>query len=199
MKRLVTLFAATLAIALSVLPAAAQSETVVAGAGEGIFPSGAVLYGVPLNGLQFAKGITIGASGSATGQFPALLLGTSLLGQPQNINVQGKAGSGPVKADWRATFGGGGTAERAARPISGRADAPSRTLRSEERVELADEGRWVVQDEVVVGPADLNECRRRDRGLHPLGQVAREDRAQLSAHDQRGRHDPPEQIGRAHV
>src|SRR3989442_965688 len=98
MKRLVTLFAATLAIALSVLPAAAQSETVVAGAGEGIFPSGAVLYGVPLNGLQFAKGITIDASGSATGQFQTLLLGTSLLGQPQNINVEGKASSGTVTA-----------------------------------------------------------------------------------------------------
>src|SRR5206468_4779273 len=31
------------------------------------------------------------------------------------------------------------------------------------------------------------------RRLHPLGQVPREDRAQLPAHDQRGRHDPPEQ------
>ena len=111
MKRLVTLFAATLAIALSVLPAAAQSETVVAGAGEGIFPSGAVLYGVPLNGLQFAKGITIDASGSATGQFQTLLLGTSLLGQPQNINVECKASSGTVNADGSATFGGVGTVD----------------------------------------------------------------------------------------
>src|SRR2546426_10159556 len=94
MKRLVTLFAATLAIALSVLPAAAQSETVVAGAGGGVFPSGAVLYGVPLNGLQFAKGITIGASGSATGQIQTPLPRTPPPWPPPSLNAGGEAGRG---------------------------------------------------------------------------------------------------------
>src|SRR5207249_2404720 len=61
-------------------PAPAQRETVATGAGEGIFPSGAALNGIPLNGLQFGKGVDIPGDGSATGDFHALLLGTSLLG-----------------------------------------------------------------------------------------------------------------------
>src|SRR3989475_5603650 len=68
-------------------PAPAQRETVATGAGEGIFPSGASLNGIPLNGLQFGKGVDIPGDGSATGDFQALLLGTSLLGQPQKINI----------------------------------------------------------------------------------------------------------------
>jgi hypothetical protein len=106
MKRLITLCAATLVIAWSTLPAVAQTETIVVGAGEGAFPGGAALFGIPLSGLEFAKGVTIDGSGAATGQFQTLLLGTSLLGQPRNITVEGEASSGTVNADGSATFGG---------------------------------------------------------------------------------------------
>src|SRR5438094_986267 len=87
-------------------PAPAQRETVATGAGEGIFPSGAALNGIPLNGLQFGKGVDIPGDGSATGDFHALLLGTSLLGQPQKINIVGKASSGSVNPDGSAIFAG---------------------------------------------------------------------------------------------
>jgi len=87
-------------------PAPAQRETVATGAGEGIFPSGASLNGIPLNGLQFGKGVDIPGDGSATGDFQALLLGTSLLGQPQKINIVGKASSGSVDPDGSAIFAG---------------------------------------------------------------------------------------------
>ena len=87
-------------------PAPAQRETVATGAGEGIFPSGAALNGILLNGLQFGKGVDIPGDSSATGDLQALLLGTSLLGQPQNINVVGRASSGLVNPDGTATFSG---------------------------------------------------------------------------------------------
>src|SRR5438046_1275296 len=48
-------------------PAPAQRGTVATGAGEGIFPSGAALNGILLNGLQFGKGVDIPGDGSATG------------------------------------------------------------------------------------------------------------------------------------
>src|SRR5438876_646507 len=87
-------------------PAPAQRETVATGAGEGIFPSGAALNGILLNGLQFGKGVGIPGDSSATGDFQALLPGTSLLGQPQNINVVGRASSGLVNPDGTVTFSG---------------------------------------------------------------------------------------------
>src|SRR5205823_3590495 len=87
-------------------PAPAQRETVATGAGEGIFPSGASLNGILLNGLQFGKGVDIPGDGSATGDFQALLLGTSLLGQPQKMNIVGKASSGSVNPDGSAIFAG---------------------------------------------------------------------------------------------
>src|SRR5438034_941354 len=87
-------------------PAPAQRETVATGAGEGIFPSGAALNGILLNGLQFGKGVDIPGDGSATGDFQALLLGTSLLGQPQKINIVGQASSGSVNPDGSAIFAG---------------------------------------------------------------------------------------------
>jgi len=79
---------------------------VATGAGAGIFPSGASLNGIPLNGLQFGKGVDIPGDGSATGDFQALLLGTSLLGQPQKINIVGKASSGSLNPDGSAIFAG---------------------------------------------------------------------------------------------
>ena len=78
----------------------------VVSAAEGIFPSGASLNGVQLSGLQVGKGIITSVNGTARGDFQTLLLGTSMLGQPQNINVEGSASSGSRNADGSVTFAG---------------------------------------------------------------------------------------------
>ena len=64
------------------------------------------MNGIPLNGLQFGKGVDIPGDGSATGDFQAVLVGTSLLGQLQNIGVLGRASSGSVNGDGSAIFAG---------------------------------------------------------------------------------------------
>lgn len=68
--------------------------------------SGATLYGVQLQNLEFGQGIVILPDGSAIGDFQTLLLGTSPLGQPQNLNVEGKVSSGSVQVNGSVTFGG---------------------------------------------------------------------------------------------
>jgi hypothetical protein len=113
MKGLVLLLTviASAVIAVPVPPAHAQGDTMVTGAGEGVFASGAELYGVPLDGLQFGSGVIIPGDGSATGEFKGTLRGSLLLAQPQNITVEGQASSGFVNADGRATFEGIGTVD----------------------------------------------------------------------------------------
>jgi len=78
----------------------------VTGAGAGVFPAGSSFNGISLSGLRFGKGIGIPGDTSAVGDFQALLLGTSLLGQPQNINVVGRATSGSLNPDGSAVFSG---------------------------------------------------------------------------------------------
>jgi hypothetical protein len=53
----------------------------------------------------------IAQDGSATGQFQAVLLGSSLLGTPQNITVEGEVSSGSVPAEGSATFSGTATVD----------------------------------------------------------------------------------------
>ena len=75
------------------------------------FPNGATFNGVPLRGLTLGQGMFIAPAGSATGQFQAVLLGSSLLGTPQNITVEGEVSSGSVAADGSATFSGTATVD----------------------------------------------------------------------------------------
>ena len=86
-------------------PAGSGTSTVT-GAGAGVFPAGSSFNGISLSGLRFGKGVGVPGDSSTTGDFQALLLGTSLLGQPQNINVVGRASSGSVNPDGTATFSG---------------------------------------------------------------------------------------------
>src|SRR5437016_4256747 len=65
---------------------------------------------------QDAAGVTGAAEatspdGSATGQFQAVLLGSSLLGTPQNITVEGEVSGGSVAADGSATLSGTATVD----------------------------------------------------------------------------------------
>ena len=99
-----------LASLMAPAPAAAQ-DAGVTGAAEAAFPNGATFNGVPLKGLTLGQGLFIAQDGSATGQFQAVLLGTSLLGTPQNVTVEGEVGGGSVAADGSATFSGTATVD----------------------------------------------------------------------------------------
>jgi len=81
-------------------------DTGVTGAAEAAFPEGATFNGVPLSGLTLGQGVFIASDGSAGGQFQAVLLGTSLLGAPQDIIVEGEVRDGLVAGDGSATFSG---------------------------------------------------------------------------------------------
>jgi len=87
-------------------PVAAQGAAGVTGAAEAIFPDGANFNGVPLKALHLGQGMFIAQDGSATGQFHAVLLGTSLLGAPQEVLVEGEVRAGSVAPDGSATFSG---------------------------------------------------------------------------------------------
>ena len=87
------------------------------GAGEAIFPGGATFNGVSLSGLTLGQGVSIAQDGSATGQFHAVLLGTSLLGAPQDVTVEGEVRNGSVARDGSATLGGTATVDMGDGPL----------------------------------------------------------------------------------
>jgi hypothetical protein len=93
-------------------PVAAQVDVAgVTGAAEAIFPSGAIFSGVRLSGLTLGQGVFLAQDGSATGQFQAVLLGTSLLGAPQELTVEGEVRAGVIGGDGSATFSGTATVD----------------------------------------------------------------------------------------
>ena len=112
MTRFPFVLAAALGLASVVAqgPVAAQTgASSVTAAAEAIFPNGTTFNGVPLSGLTVGQGISIARDGSATGQFHAVLVGTSLLGSPQNVVVEGQVRAGSVAADGSATVSGTAT------------------------------------------------------------------------------------------
>jgi hypothetical protein len=99
-----------LASVVAQAPVAAQSEASgVTGAVEGIFPNGTTFNGVSLTGLTVGQGIFIAPDGSASGQFQAVLLGTSLLGTSQSVILEGEVGNGSFGGDGSAIFSGTAT------------------------------------------------------------------------------------------
>ena len=84
----------------------AQSGVSVTAAARAVYPPATTFNGVRLDGLRFGTGVTIATTGFAEGQFQATLLGTSLLGLSQNIQVEGKAVNGSSVAPAAATFSG---------------------------------------------------------------------------------------------
>src|SRR2546422_11372998 len=113
MTRLGFLSMAMLGLASNVVapaPVAAQ-DAGVTGAAEAAFPDGATFNGISLKGLTLGQGMFIAPDGSATGQFQAVLLGTSLLGTPQNVTVEGEVRNGSVAGDGSATFSGTATVD----------------------------------------------------------------------------------------
>jgi hypothetical protein len=110
MTRLGMVVAASLGLANTFAPArlSAQDAAGVTGAAEAALPPGATFNGIPLNGLTVGQGIFIGQDGSATGQFQAVLRGTTLLGSPQNVVVEGEVREGSAGVG-TATFSGTST------------------------------------------------------------------------------------------
>lgn len=84
----------------------AGQDTGVTGAAEATLPDGASFNAVALKGATIGIGVSIARDGSATGQFHAVLQGTSLLGVTQEIIVEGKVSAGSVAEDGSATFSG---------------------------------------------------------------------------------------------
>src|SRR2546428_10737064 len=123
MTRLGFLSMAMLGLASNVVapaPVAAQ-DAGVTGAAEAAFPDGATFNGISLKGLTLGQGMFIAPGGSATGQFQAVLLGTSLLGAAQDITVEGEVGGGAVGTVWRAALVGTDlvTMSHGTRPLPG--------------------------------------------------------------------------------
>lgn len=89
---------------------AAQDDAArVSGAAEAALPEGVAFYGVVLSGMQLGQGVLIAADGSAVGQFHVVLKGTSVLGQPQEVTVQGEVNAGAAGGDGTVTFSGNAT------------------------------------------------------------------------------------------
>jgi hypothetical protein len=100
MKRITILLAALVVSAALGLPqvAAAAESRATAGAG-GTYPSGTSFTGVTVNALQLGTGAEVNLDNSGLGQFTAVLLGISYLGQEQNIIVEGEVTGGSRTAN----------------------------------------------------------------------------------------------------
>jgi hypothetical protein len=83
-----------------------QAATLSAGAGAGTFTSSAQFNGVTLSALDFGHGLATHGDGSGSGDFQAVLAGTSVLGQPQSVALESKVSSGSRNADGSVTFAG---------------------------------------------------------------------------------------------
>lgn len=113
MKRLTCVLAIVFGVvALATTPVVADTEVgTVTAAAAALLTGGPVLAGVSLDGMEVGTGVFIDSNGSATGQFHAVLLGISLLGQPQQITVEGKVSEGALASDGQASFGGMATVD----------------------------------------------------------------------------------------
>jgi len=116
-KRILSTLVATLVV-LSIavaLPrqgnqaAAIVGDSIVTGAGAGVFPAGANFSGVQLAGGTFALGAEIRSTGSANGDLAAQFTGTSLIGLSQWITITGWITQATLNADGTITLNGTGT------------------------------------------------------------------------------------------
>ena len=78
----------------------------VTGVVQGAFPSGTRLASITLNQLEIATGVFIEPDSTAAGTFSAVLLGRSILGETQEVTIDGKVLQGVVNVDGRSSFSG---------------------------------------------------------------------------------------------
>ena len=112
MTRLEFVLTGIIGLTSAIVPTAVVAQTGargITGAAEATFSNNATFNSVPLRGLTLGEGIFIATDGSATGQFQAVLLGTSPLGTPRNITVEGEVRNGSVGEDGSAIISGTAT------------------------------------------------------------------------------------------
>jgi hypothetical protein len=85
---------------------AATEGGAITGTAQGIFPAGSTLGPVTLDGLQLGTGVIVEPDSSAVGTFHVVLIGRSLLGERQEITVEGRISQGTVDENGTATFSG---------------------------------------------------------------------------------------------
>jgi hypothetical protein len=97
----------------------AVGDTGVSAAGAGLFNSSAQLYGVSLRGSTLGGGVIIETDGTAVGDFQTVLSGTTLIGEPRDIAVEGVVTSGTLNPNGSVTFGGLSTVNTGVAVLSG--------------------------------------------------------------------------------
>jgi len=108
MKRVVIFVIAMLAALVATTPIVrAADDGMIAGAGAGAFPAGAVFAGIPLTGLEFGQAVLTAADGSAAGAFHAVLQGASLVSVDGAVATGGVAGVATFAGTATVTVGGG--------------------------------------------------------------------------------------------
>ena len=130
---------------------AAQDDAArVSGAGEATLPEGVSFFGIVLSGMQLGQGVLIAADGSAVGQFHAVLSGTSVLGLPQEVTVQGEVNAGDASGDGTVTFSGNATLSMGdgSLPVAG---VPFSVTASTEGVQLVVDGATLPQANLTAG------------------------------------------------
>jgi hypothetical protein len=96
---------------LAILPAVAfgQDTPGVTGAGAASFPAGTLYAATPISALQFGMGVFVPGDGSASGHVLVTLMGTSLLGVPIEIELDGEATAGVINPDGSGMVSGNGS------------------------------------------------------------------------------------------
>jgi hypothetical protein len=96
----------TLAMILLPVSVVAQSTAGITGAGSGSFSAGVTYVGLSLSALDFGIGTLIPGDGSAEGQFKLTMVGTTILGLSQTIEVEGEAVTGSITPGVTGTVSG---------------------------------------------------------------------------------------------
>ena len=86
--------------------AAVSTNSLVTGAGAGVFPAGASFNGVELAGGTYGLGVQTATSGNANGDLEVQLNGSSVFGLSQWITVSGWITTSSLNADGTMTFNG---------------------------------------------------------------------------------------------
>jgi len=115
-RTLSALFATSILLAVALaLPshgnqaAAVVGNSIVTGAGAGVFPAGASFNSIELAGGTFGIGAQISSTGSADGTLEAQFTGTSLIGLSQWITINGWITSATSNPDGSVTLNGTST------------------------------------------------------------------------------------------
>ncbi len=112
MKRItyMTIILVLIAVLSGPVPTRATGESgTFTGAGRATFSQVASLGAVAVSSLDFGTGMFIEPDGSGSGVFSAVINGQSVLGQAQQIRIDGEVLRGALMPDGRAYFSGTAT------------------------------------------------------------------------------------------